>query len=82
MAILPPKTSPRPIFAAHSVPSRTLSTSAFSDSLSQDLPASTHEVYTLESLHPVPLVPELAAKTLKALATLQVSNPIGKMGFA
>ena len=67
LAFLRPTTQPFPLFPNHVDPSRPES--------SQDdraASASTHQVYTLKDIHAIPLLPDLAEKSVRYLSKLEV----------
>src|SRR4051794_4662597 len=74
LVFLAAKHRPFPLFPNHVNPS-TQSDDPF---LSREAGPSSHEVYALRDIHPIPLVPDLARKAVDRLRSLQVKKVVKK----
>jgi hypothetical protein len=71
LAFLRPTSQPFPLFPNHVDPDRPSS----SDD-ARTATASSHQVYTLKDIHAIPLLPDLADKSVRYLSKLEV-----RLGF-
>lgn len=74
LVFLAAKHRPFPLFPNHVNPS----TQTDDPFLSREAGPSSHEVYALRDIHPIPLVPDLARKAVDRLRSLQVKKVVKK----
>lgn len=72
LVFLPPVKPPAPLFPNHVEPDL----AEYDEALGREAAASSHEVYTLGDIHPIPLVPTLAGKAFQHLRSVQVRSSL------